>query len=80
MPDLRDLNIALRGSWVRRYEDTRGKLWGIVVDGKYNTNRPNIFCCPEYNASRFWKGVIWAAKIDKMGYRWQVGNGRKVKC
>lgn len=30
-------------------------------------------------ASDFLKGVIWAAQAAKMGYRWQVGNGKQVK-
>jgi hypothetical protein len=23
----------------------------------------------------FWRGVMWAAKAAKMGYRWKIGNG-----
>ncbi|GJM96927.1 hypothetical protein PR202_ga13805 [Eleusine coracana subsp. coracana] len=79
IPDLRDLNVALLASWIRRYEESSGKLWREVIDGKYSTNRPNLFCYPVYNASRFWKGVMWAAGVAKMGYRWQVGNGKRAK-
>ncbi|XP_066324440.1 uncharacterized protein [Miscanthus floridulus] len=28
-------------------------------------------------SSSFFKGMIWAAKAAKMGYRWQIGNGKK---
>jgi hypothetical protein len=30
-------------------------------------------------ASSFWKGVIWAANVAKLGYRWRVGKGNKVR-
>jgi hypothetical protein len=42
-------------------------------------DEPNIFCCPSGDASPFWKGVMWAAKAARMGYQWQVGNGKKIK-
>jgi hypothetical protein len=29
--------------------------------------------------SNFWKGVMWAAKVARMGYRWKVGDGSKVR-
>lgn len=48
-----------------------------IFDSKYRTVEPNISCCPDTNASNFWKGVLWAAKAMKFGYRWMVGNGRK---
>jgi len=77
--DLRNLNLCLLGSWVRRYEESKGKLWRRVVDSKYRVNVPNLFYCRSYNVSRFWKGVPWAARAAKFGFRWDVGNGEKVK-
>lgn len=32
VPDLRDLNLALLGSWIRRYEENRNSLWRKVID------------------------------------------------
>jgi hypothetical protein len=40
---------------------------------------PNIFCCCPRNSSPFWKGVVWAAKAAKLGFRWHIGNDRKVR-
>ncbi|TVU21933.1 hypothetical protein EJB05_31604, partial [Eragrostis curvula] len=30
-------------------------------------------------ASQFFKSIVWAAQTAKVGYRWHVGNGKKVK-
>jgi hypothetical protein len=27
----------------------------------------------------FWKGVMWSIQSTKMGYRWCVGNGKRVR-
>jgi hypothetical protein len=45
------------------------KIWRQLVDFKYNTSNPNLFTCRESGSSNFWKGVLWAAKVEKMGYR-----------
>jgi hypothetical protein len=51
----------------------------MLIDFKYNTAKPNIFTCKPDGTSNFWKGVLWAASVAKMGYRWKVGNGCKIK-
>ncbi|TVT99236.1 hypothetical protein EJB05_55412, partial [Eragrostis curvula] len=79
VPDLRDLNLSLLGSWVKRYFLDEGKLWREVIDFKYRTESPNVLNCQDREASQFWKGVMWAAKAVQLGYRWRVGNGRKVR-
>jgi hypothetical protein len=79
IPSLRDLNISLLGSWIRRYQADNGKLWKEVIDFKYNTSKPNIFYTKDNKASQFFKSFMWAAKAAKMGYRWKVGDGRKIK-
>jgi hypothetical protein len=33
----------------------------------------------EFGVSNFWKGVLWAAKVAKMGYRWRLENECKVR-
>jgi hypothetical protein len=78
-PDLRDLNLCLLASWIQRYHDSEGKLWRAIIDAKYNPKSPNIFCCNDRIGSPFWKGVLWATKAAKMGYRWKIGDGRKVR-
>lgn len=55
------------------------KLWRHIIDSKYNTSNPNIFCSNTTGASQFFKGVMWAAQAAKMGYRWKVGNGTKIR-
>jgi hypothetical protein len=50
-----------------------------IVDHKYNLNSPNLFCCDDRGSSPFWKWILWTTKVIKMGYGWQVGNGRRVR-
>jgi hypothetical protein len=79
IPDLRNMNMCLLASWIQRYQDAGPKLWRKIVDAKYQTVSPNIFCCSPRNGSPFWKGVLWVAQAAKMGFRWSVGNGRRVR-
>jgi hypothetical protein len=44
IPNLQDLNICLVGSWIKRFIQGKGSLWKKIVDAKYNTRNPNIFC------------------------------------
>jgi hypothetical protein len=53
-------------------------LWRRVVDAKYNTKNPNILCCQDLNPSVFWKGMMWASRAVKFGYKWNIGNGKLV--
>ena len=79
IPSLRDLNICLLSSWLKRYNLTDTKLWKALLDFKYNTSKPNIFCCKDTGASQFFKGFMWATKAAKIGFRWKIGDGKKVK-
>jgi hypothetical protein len=79
VPNLRELNRCLLGSWMRRYAQDKDKTWRMLIDFKYNTNSPNIFTCRDQGASNFWSGVLWAAKVAKMGYRWKIGNGKSIR-
>jgi hypothetical protein len=78
IPDLRDLNLCLPASWVQRYQDADGKIWKKIIDHKYQIS-PNIFCCNPRNTSHFWEGVICAAHAAKLGYRWHIGDCRRVR-
>jgi hypothetical protein len=73
------LNISLLASWTKRYNVDRHKLWRQYIDFKYDTDRPNIFCSSTNGASQFFKGVMWAAVAAKLGFRWKIGDGKKVK-
>jgi hypothetical protein len=53
LPNLRDLNICLLASWLRRYEQDRNKLWKEILDYKYNTSNVNIFQAKSVGASPF---------------------------
>jgi hypothetical protein len=55
------------------------KLWKAIMDKKYKTNSPNILCCEDRNGSPFWKGVCWAAQATRMGFKWKIGDGKKVR-
>jgi hypothetical protein len=77
VPNLRDSNICLLASWLRRYEKDKNKLWTEILDFKYNTKDPNIL--QTRGASPFFKGFMWAVQAAKMGYRWVIGNGEKVR-
>ncbi|PNT69834.1 hypothetical protein BRADI_2g01182v3 [Brachypodium distachyon] len=77
--NLRDLNISLLASWIKRYQLDDLKIWKQVIQYKYDADDPSIFALPEVQTSPFWKGVLWARRAAKMGYRWQVGNGKTVK-
>jgi hypothetical protein len=63
---LRELNICLLGSWIRRYAVGNGKIWKELIDFKYNTYSPNLFMCRDSGASNFWKGVLWAAVTPRV--------------
>jgi hypothetical protein len=71
--------MCLLASWIQRYQDSDGKLWKDIADFKYDTCSPNILCSKDRNASPFWKGVMWAAQAAKMGYRWNVGDGKRIR-
>jgi hypothetical protein len=43
IPGLRELNLSLLASWLKRYNSDKNKLWKELIDFKYNTKRPNIF-------------------------------------
>jgi hypothetical protein len=49
-----------------------------MVDFKYDLS-PNMLVARPSVCSPFWKGVMWAAEAAKMGYRWKLGNGQKIR-
>ena len=79
IPNIRDLNTCLLGSWVKRFMQTEDRLWKQIVGQKYLSSAPNIFCADNTDTSNFWKGVMWAAQAVKFGHRWVVGDGQKVR-
>jgi len=79
LPNPRDLNICLLASWLRRYQVDKEKLWKELIDFKYDTTNPNIFQTNTIGASSFFKGFMRAAQTAKMGFRWNIGNGKRVR-
>jgi hypothetical protein len=77
--NIRDLNVSLLSSCVKRFNLDDHKLWKEIIQYKYRTQHPNLFACKEVNASPFWKGVLWAFTAAKFGYQWLVGNGQNIK-
>jgi hypothetical protein len=44
IPDLRELNLCLLASWIQRYYDAGDKIWKAIIDAKYISRAPNLFC------------------------------------
>jgi len=43
-------------------------------------NNPNVLCSDDTAVSPFWRGgVMWALQAAKMGIKWVVGNGKRVR-
>jgi hypothetical protein len=57
IPFLRDGNICLLASWLKRYNCTDNMLWKSVFDAKYPTAQPNIFAFYVANSSIFFQRV-----------------------
>jgi hypothetical protein len=49
-----------------------------TIGFEYRTLNPNLFCCPDIGASPFWEGVIWTFNAAKLGYNWNIGDGKKI--
>jgi hypothetical protein len=79
IPSLAEMNMCLLASWVKRYHLNHNKLWKQTIDHKNKVNEPNIFSCSPVGTSPFWKGVLWDVNAAKVGYQWNVGDGKKVK-
>jgi hypothetical protein len=77
--DLDRLNMCLLASWINRYQLSENVIWKQIIDHKYNTSYPNIFCCSEVGASPFLRGVLWASKAAELGVCWRIGNGQSVR-
>jgi hypothetical protein len=69
IPDLRDLNINLLASWLKRYKSDKDKIWKELVDFKYQTKDLNILVTRTTNSSSFFKGFMWATQAAKLGYK-----------
>lgn len=77
VPDMKDLNLALLGFWIKRFIKDEGKLWHSAIKEKYMRNATNIFCMPNSQSSTFWKGIIGTAKALKFGFKWSWGMALK---
>ena len=57
VPNLRDFNLCLLASWIKRYHLDSNKIWRKIVDYKYDLS-PNILWAVPAACSPFWKGII----------------------
>ena len=63
IPSLRDLNVSLLASWLKRYIVLIKKSFEKSCQTfKYDTNKPNVFLAKTSEASNFFKGFMWAAR------------------
>jgi hypothetical protein len=51
----------------------------MLIDFKYNIRSPNLFTYRESGVSNFWRGVLWTTEVVKMGYRWKLGKGNRIR-
>ena len=58
VPNLRDLNLCLLASWLKRYNLDRDKLWKELIDFKYDTLNPHVLLTRTSNASSFFMGFM----------------------
>ena len=79
IPDLQQMNLCLLASWISRYHLNDNPMWKKIVDYKYKLDNPNLFCGSDLGASPFWKGVLWAKQAAQVGFRWSVGDGRRIR-
>jgi hypothetical protein len=77
VPNLRDMNLCLLGSWFKRFFNAEDKIWKRIVSYKYNTS-PNLCWISDHGSSPFWKSLCWAAPSVRTGYNWKLGNGNKM--
>jgi hypothetical protein len=78
LPCLKDLNLCLLGSWVKRFIKDEGRLWRSVVEAKYYRSG-NIFHDAPGQWSPIWKGVMLVAHAIKFEYRWLPGDGKRIR-
>jgi hypothetical protein len=55
-PCLKDLNLCLLGSWIKRFIRDENKLWKNIIEKKY-CSHGNIFYANNGHPSPFWKGL-----------------------
>jgi hypothetical protein len=51
----------------------------MIVDSKYQSRSSNLLYAKSREASPFEKGILWVVQAAKMGYRWHVGDGTKIR-
>ena len=80
IPNLQEVNTCLLGSWVKRFYEEGEKPWQAIIEEKYLSGKPNLFAVHSIpNSSRFWKGFQSIIQNLKFGFRWEVGNGERVR-
>ena len=62
--NIRDLNVCLLGSWIKRYLASENKLWKELLDFKYMTDNPNILSAKDMGGSQFFKKLCFIDVIE----------------
>jgi hypothetical protein len=73
--NLRDFNLCLLASWIRRYHLDSNKIWRKIVDFKYNLS-PNILWARPNSCSPFGKGSFGLLMLLRWGAagNWVMGK------
>jgi hypothetical protein len=78
IPNLRDLNTCLLTSWLKRYNNDKNKLWKELIDFKYDLVVRIFSRLKLVVPLIFFIGFLWAAHAAKMGFMWQIVDGKTI--
>ena len=77
-PNLRDLNLCLLASWLKRYNSDRDKLWKELIDFKYDTLNPHVLLTRTSNASSFLRVLCGQHSLLRWGICGRLEMGGKL--
>jgi len=78
IPNLRDLNLCLLASWLKRYNVDRDKLWKELIDFKYDTLNPHVLLTRTSNASSFLRVLCGQHSLLRWGICGRLEMGGKL--
>jgi hypothetical protein len=74
IPNLADMNLCPRASWVKRYNLDNNKLWKQIIDHKYNVNAPKYFLIFLCGGLSFLEGSPLGCKSSQVESGGMVGK------
>ena len=78
VPNLRDLNLCLLASWLKRYNLDRDKLWKELIDFKYDTLNPHVLLTRTSSASSFLRVLCGQHSLLRWGICGRLEMGGKL--